>query len=110
MKKILLLIIVLVVGVYYYNNSKTDNTLLGKLDLSKITTSKVVIVTGVVIKNFKILNKSFFELSIPSTNKTIMIVSKNQLPKVGSQISIKLKKIDVMTLNDRTFSLYKEIE
>jgi hypothetical protein len=107
MKKLILLIIV-VFGVYHFMGRNTDSKNVSELIDLKETT--IVKVTGIVKSNFEILGKGFYELQDKSTSETIMVFNSNSLPRIGEKVTRKLKKGDLMTFNDKTYSVYEEVE
>jgi hypothetical protein len=110
MKKILLVLIVLGGGYYYFQGNGNETLSVSELtDSSSTNKVKVVEVTGEVKSNFKLIY-SIYELKDPSSGESIMVSSKGELPKVGTTITRRLKKNDVVTINDKTFSLYEEVE
>lgn len=107
MKKVIFLI-VLLFGVYYLFNNNSSPTDVSQLSgLNKITTVRV---TGIVMNNFKILDNGFYELKDRNTSESIYVISSKSIPKIGNEITKKLKKGDLMTFNDKTFSVYEEID
>jgi hypothetical protein len=109
MKKILLILIVIGGGYYYFQGSNQENLSIKDLiSNSSDSESQIVKVTGVVKTNFKLIY-SIYELKDTNSLESIMVSTNGNLPKIGETISVKLKKKDVLTLNDKTFSLYEEI-
>lgn len=106
MKKLILIIVFIVGGLYYYNNKSEKKEELFELSIE----NKVVKVTGVVKSNFKILNKGFYELQVSNTKETIMVISSRNTPKLNSKITQRLKQIDIITINDKKFSLFEAVD
>ena len=65
--------------------------------------------SGIVKKNFKILGKGVFELRAINTDASIIVFS-NNIPKIGENITVKLKETDIMTFYDETYSIYEQLE
>lgn len=107
MKKIILLIVV-IFGVYYFFEKKSNSKSVSEIINLKVTTS--VKVTGVVKGNFEIFGKGVYELQDKNTGETIIVFNINSLPKVGEEVTRKLKKGDIITFNDKSYSVYKEVE
>lgn len=109
MKKIILILIVIGGGYYYFQGNNQENSSIKDLiSNSKDAKIQVVKVTGVVKTNFKLIY-SIYELKDTNSLESIMVSTNGKLPKIGETISVRLKKKDVITINDKTFSLYEEI-
>lgn len=110
MKKIFIILLV-IGGAYYYFKNNVETT--QPKTISELVNSNMdesnVLVTGRVERNFKLFY-GVYELKDINTGETIMVSTTGKLPKVGSNITKRLKKNDVITFNDKTFSLFKEIE
>lgn len=110
MKKLLLILIVLGGGYYYFQgNEKQILTVSELLNNSGIKDQSIVEVTGKVESNFKLIY-SIYELKDNLTGESIMVTSKTDLPKIGSTVTKSLKRTDVITMNDKTFSLFEEAD
>jgi len=110
MKKIFIVILVISGAYYYFQNNtevsqpKTISELINTTD-----NGPNVVVTGRVVRNFKLFYGAY-ELKDINTGEAIIVSTTRELPKVGTNVTKRLKRNDVITLNDKTFSLYKEIE
>lgn len=111
MKKKLLVLVVLVSGYYYFqvNDTKAPLSVSELISNSSSRNGKVIQVNGEVKSNFKLIY-SIYELKDAKTGESIMVSNKVELPKIGTTISRKLRRNDIITLNDKTFSLFEEIE
>lgn len=105
MKKIILLILLLSVSYYFLSGNSNDKNI---AELGHLKETSRVTVTGVVKSNFKILGNGFYELKDKNSDESIFVISQNKLPEVGDVVRKKLIKGDLMTLNDKTFSVYEE--
>ncbi|MDV7186100.1 hypothetical protein R3X25_02300 [Lutibacter sp. TH_r2] len=110
MKK-LILIAILIAGAYIF--FKKDIKSVIPQTVSQTVNSNdngaIITVTGKVVRNFKLLY-GVYELKDTSTGESIMVSTSGNVPKVGTKVIKRLQKNDVITLNDRTFSLFKELE
>jgi hypothetical protein len=73
------------------------------------SSEEILKVTGEVKSNFKLFY-GIYELKDVQSGESIMISTKGDLPKVGTVITSNLKKNDVITINDKTFSLFEEVD
>ena len=102
MKKVLLLIIAIIGGYYFFSSSSTK-------DEAYTQIQSTIQVEGKVIRNFSFLDKKVYELETNSGDQLIITTS-HKLRKVGEKVSVQLVKNDLMTIDDKEFSLYNEIE
>lgn len=110
MKKLLLVLIVLGGGYYYFQGSEGATLTVSELlNANTVGDQSIVEVTGTVVSNFKLFY-SIYELKDQETGESIMVTSKAELPKIGTTISRKLRRTDVVTINDKTFSLFEEVD
>lgn len=110
MKKLLLVLIVLGGGYYYFQGDGNKTLSVSEL-INNSTTSNgnIVKVTGEVKSNFKLIY-GIYELKDAQSQESIMVSTQGDLPQVGTTITKRLKRNDVITLNDKTFSLFEEIK
>lgn len=109
MKKLLLALIVLGGGYYYFQGTEGETLTVSELlNTNTQGDQSIVEVTGKVQSNFKLFY-SIYELKDQKTGESIMVSSKGELPRIGITITKKLRRIDVITLNDNTFSLFEEV-
>lgn len=108
MKKIIILILVIFAGYYLFNNSQSKVYRVSEI-IQTNNVSEYVTVTGHVRSNFKLFF-GVYELEDINSGESIMVSTKGDLPKVGSAITVKLKRNDVITINDKTFSLFEEVK
>ncbi len=109
MKKLLLALIVLGGGYYYFQGDENEILTVSELlDSNSKGDQSIVEVTGKVESNFKLIY-GIYELKDGTTGESIMVSSKGELPRIGITITKKLRRIDVITLNDNTFSLFEEV-
>lgn len=110
MKKLLLALIVLGGGYYYLQGTEGETLTVSELlNTNTQGDQSIVEVTGKVESNFKLFY-SIYELQDQKTGESIMVTSKTELPKIGTTISKKLRRTDVVTINDKTFSLFEEVD
>lgn len=110
MKKLLLVLLVLGGGYYYFQGSEGDTLTVSELlNANNQEDSSIIEVTGKVESNFKLIY-SIYELKDAATGESIMVTSKSKLPKIGSTVTKKLMRTDVVTINDKTFSLFEEVD
>lgn len=108
MKKIIFILIVIFGVYFYFNNRNTETRSVSELSNGK-NQSELLVVKGKVVGNFKLFF-GVYELEDINSGESIMVSTKGDLPKLGSAITVKLKRNDVITINDKTFSLFEEIE
>lgn len=110
MKKILIVLIVLGGGYYYFQGNGGETLTVSELlDTNSQADQSIVKVTGKVENNFKLIY-SVYQLKDSDTGESIMVITRGELPKVGSIITKQIRRKDVVTLNDKTFSLFQEID
>ncbi len=109
MKKIVILSILIGFGYYYFQNKKSDNSLSVTELINSNSKQENVTVTGKVTNNFKLFY-GIYEMTDINTGESIMVSTNKELPKIGSIITKKLMKKEMMTVNDKTISLFHEIE
>lgn len=110
MKKIILLCIVIGFGYYYYfQNTNSENSLNVSELINSNSEQEKVNVTGKVTNNFKFFY-GIYELTDINTGESIMVSTNKELPKIGSIITKLLTKKEILTMNDKTISLFQEIE
>lgn len=110
MKKIIILVIIIGFGYYYYfQNTNSENSLNVTELINSNSKQEKVSVTGKVTNNFKLFY-GIYELTDINTGESIMVSTNKELPKIGSIITKKLIKKEMITVNDKTISLFQEIE
>lgn len=109
MKKIIILVIIIGFGYYYFQNTNSENSLNVTELINSNSKQEKVSVTGKVTNNFKLFY-GIYELTDINTGESIMVSTNKELPKIGSIITKKLIKKEMITVNDKTISLFQEIE
>ena len=108
MKKLLLILIVLGGGYYYFQGNDNETVSVSQL-IESSSESDIVNVKGKVKSNFKLIY-GLYELFDEDSGESVMVSTKGALPKVGTIVIKRLKRNDVMTFNDKTFSLFEEVD
>lgn len=109
MKKILLILMIAGVGYYYFQGDGTSPQRVSEVINNSLSSdSDIIKVSGIVKHNFKLFYGAY-ELEDANTGESIMVSTKGDVPEVGSSITKKLRRNDVITLNDKTFSLFEEV-
>ncbi len=111
MKQIIPIIIIAVIGFFGYQYFQQEVV---AYDVTEIIEKKSapgddVLVTGVVSKNFNILGKGGYELQDRRTGESIYVCKDGVSPQMGEVLTIRVKKIDVITFNDKKLSFYSEL-
>jgi hypothetical protein len=109
MKKIVLILTVLGAGYYYFQGNENKTMSVSEVISISNSSEEILKVTGEVKSNFKLFY-GIYELKDVQSGESIMISTKGDLPKVGTVITSNLKKNDVITINDKTFSLFEEVD
>lgn len=105
MKK-LILILFICGGMYYFYKRNIDVP----MSVSEAVESRDhnVRVKGEVVSNLKLLY-GVYTLKDQKSDQTIMVLTDNELPKTGTIVSKTLTRHDIVTVNDKKVSLYKEV-
>ena len=112
MKNVLVVILVLVIGLLCYEFVKNEVVAYDVADVIEKNTKRGqdVLVKGIVSQNFNILNKGGYQLKDGNTGQCIYVCKDGASPQVGDLLTIRLKKLDIVTFNDNKISFYKEYD
>lgn len=110
MKQLIIIVIVIVLGALSYPYFKKEFL---AMDVSEVVEKNIingekVLVTGIVSHNFNILGRGGYELVDKKTRESIYIRKNGPSPIRGTVQTIRLKKVDLVTFNDRKISFYQE--
>ena len=108
MKKLFLILVILCGGFYFIQSNSSDILSVSEV-INDTSNSNIVLVEGIVTNNFKLVI-GLYELNDVLTKESIIVKTNNKLPVIGTTITRKLQSNDIITLNDKKFSFYTEIE
>jgi len=67
-------------------------------------------VKGTVTNNFSLFNHSVIVVQELSSMKKYYILTKGpKVPKIGSPVIVKIKKYDIIKINDKSLALYEQV-
>ncbi len=79
--------------------------------VKKETTENVTIIKGVVKSNYSLLDYSVITVKELSSGKTYhILMTKGDTPNIGSPVIIKIKKYNLIKINDKSITLYKQVD
>lgn len=79
--------------------------------VKKETTENVTIIKGVVTSNYSLLDYSVVTVKELSSGKIYhILMTSGDIPKIGSPIIIKIKKYTLIRINDKSITLYKQVD
>lgn len=103
------LFLLLTVTTLFCCHTNSNNTPISVSELIS-SDSRSSLVHGVVEQNFMVVNKQVFEFSDLNNEESVIVYSEeNSLPRLGDTIQLKLKKIQLLIVNDKDYSFYKTI-
>ncbi len=113
MKHIITIVIISLIVYFSYQNIKKKTNPYNVNDIIHKNTEieNEVLVTGIVSKNFNILGKGGYQLQDKYTGEIIYVYKNGETPKIGTVLTVQLKKINIITFNDKKILLfYSELD
>jgi len=87
------------------NNTQKNNI------VKKETTKNVTIIKGVVTSNYSLLDYSVVTVKELSSGKIYhILLTHGDTPSIGSPVIIKIKKYTLIKINDKSITLYKQVD
>ncbi|MBN1185160.1 MAG: hypothetical protein JXB49_22935 [Bacteroidales bacterium] len=72
--------------------------------------NRTMLLKGEVTGNFSLLNQTVITIKELTTEEIYHILLANgQTPKIGTPVELTIRKYDIVKINDRSITLYKEI-
>ena len=112
MKRIILIILLIAMGLIGYQYFRSEVIAYDVTEVMHKNTEAgaEVLVTGLVSQNFNILGKGGYQLQDRNTGESIYVCKDGASPQIGEVMTIRVKKLDIVTFNDRKLSFYQELD
>jgi hypothetical protein len=110
MKTLIKILFVVIIGYLLWTAFSNKKEVDSSNTSSEQNESQTMLLKGEVTGNFSFFNQTVIAVKKLNTNESYhVLLTTSTAPSIGSPVIIKIKKYDIVKINDKSITLYKEV-